>query len=121
MSRSRKKYYKSQYVCGNDRPRKIEGRRNLRSANKRTLKNLLTHKDINTVNDEIYNIRRVHAMDPWGWPSDASAHCFYGTKEQFLKMCENKWTQHHLVRTSYKSKTEYMNQCKRDFRRGINK
>ena len=121
MSRSRKKYHKSQAIKGNDRPFKIEGRRSLRAANRRVLKDLLVHKDIDTVNDEVYNVRRVCAMDPWGGPSDASAHCYYGTEEQYLKECENDWNQSPFCRSRYRNKAEYMAMMKRRYRQGINK
>lgn len=121
MSRSRKKYHKSQAIKGNDRPFKIEGRRSLRTANRRLLKNLLAHKDINAVSDEVYDVRRVDAMDPWGWPSDASAHCYYGTEEQYLKECENDWEQSRFWHSHYKNKAEYMAAMKKHYRKGINK
>lgn len=121
MSRSRKKYHKSQAVKGNDRPFKIEGRRSLRAANRRVLKDLLAHKDMDSVSDEVYNVRRVGAMDPWSWPSDASSHCYYGTEEQYLKECENDWRQSPYVRSRCKNKTEYLAKMRKHYRQGINK
>lgn len=121
MSRSRKKYHKSQAIKGNDRPFKIEGRRSLRAANRRVLKDLLAHKDIDAVSDEVYTVRRVCAMDPWGWPSDASAHCYYGTEEQYMKECENDWKQSRFWHSHYKNKAEYMAVMKKHYRKGINK
>lgn len=121
MSRSRKKYYKSQYVPGNDRPFKIEGRRTLRTANKRMLQNLLSHHDLETVSDEAYHLRWVSAMDPWAWPSDASGHCFYGTEEQFLQKCEADWEQHERIRCRYPSKEEYIRKMQKEYRKGVNK
>lgn len=121
MSRSTKKYHKSQAIKGNDRPFKIEGRRNLRTTNRRVLKNLLAHKDIDTVSDEVYDVRRVGAMDPWGWPSDASAHCYYGTEDQYMKECEDDWNRSPRCRSDYKNKAEYMSIMKKHYRQGINK
>lgn len=121
MSRSRKKYHKSQAIKGNDRPFKIEGRRSLRAANRRVLKDLLAHKEIDSVSDEVYNVRRVGAMDPWSWPSDASSHCYYGTEEQYLKECEDEWRQSSFCRSRYRNKAEYLTVMKRRYRRGINK
>lgn len=88
MSRSRRKYSKSQTIRGNDSPFKVEGRRTLRAANRRVLKNLMGHKEINDVSDEVYDLCRVGAMDPWAWPSDGSSHSYYGSEEQFLRECE---------------------------------
>lgn len=56
-----------------------------------------------------------------GWPSDASAHCYYGTKEQYLKECENDWEQSRFWRSRYKNKAEYMAVMKKHYRKGINK
>ena len=121
MSRSRKKYHESQAIKGNDRPFKIEGRRSLRAANRRVLKDLIAHKDIDAVSDEVYNVHRVGAMDPWSWPSDASSHCYYGTEEQYLKECENDWNRSPRCRSGYKNKAEYMAVMKKHYRQGVNK
>lgn len=119
MSRSKKKYHKA--FIGNDRPFKIEGRRNLRNANKRVLKNLLAHKDIEAVSDEVYDVRRVNAMDPWAWPSDGRARCFFGTEERYMKECENEWKHTWFWRSLFKNKEAYMEEMKKRYHRGIKK
>lgn len=121
MSRSRKKYHTFQWIPGNDRPFKIEGRRMLRSANKRMLRNLLSNKDIETVSEEVYNLPRVGDMDPWGWPSEGTNACFYGSEEKYLKWCENNWLRFPHMRASYKSKAAYMTEMKKRYRKMIRK
>lgn len=121
MSRSRKKYHTFQWVSGNDRPFKIEGRRILRSANKRMLRNLLSNKDIETVSDEVYNLPRVGDMDPWGWPSEGTNTCFYGSEEKYLKWRENNWLRFPHTRASYKSKAAYMTEMKKRYRKMVRK
>lgn len=119
MSRSRKKYHKA-YI-GYDRPFKIEGRRNLRTTNRRLQRNLLAHKDIEDVSDEIYDVRRVNAMDPWAWPSDGYARCYFGTKEQYLKERENAWDHCWYWSSLFKNKEEYMEEMKKRYHRGVKK
>ena len=121
MSRSRKRFFKSQYISGNDRPFKILGRRNLRTANRQLLRNLMAHKDMDVVSDEIHNIQRVTAMDPWAWPSDGTAYCYRGTEEKFLKECEDRWNNSQFVGNTYSSKKEYMEAMRREYRKGVNK
>lgn len=89
----------------------------LRSANKRMLKNLLSNKDIETVSDEVFNLRRVKDMDPWGWPSEGTSTCFYGSEEKYLKLGENNWLRFFNTRASYKSKAAYMKEMKKRYRK----
>lgn len=92
-------------------------RRNPRTQNKMVLKNLMAHRDIDDVNDEIFACK---PMDLPGGLSEALAS-YGGTEQQYLKKCEDRWTQFPLLRARYKSKAIYLARMAKHYRLGLNK
>lgn len=93
MSRTYRKYVKCGICTGSNTEYYRDMNRKCRSKNRHSLRNLLAHEDIETVNDLILSEAPIH--DDWNEPTDGTILVSKKNKKNFMYNFDGTETKNH--------------------------